>query len=102
MKTIILDTNVYGWYLSYTLESDRKHEAVNSFTLLSKLLENKGKIEVLATETIEKLFSVTLADCGIVAAATLAGVKLLITENRKTLNTSTIKEAFRRMGEIYV
>ena len=53
MKRIILDTNVYGWYLSY-VAGNRYPEAVNSFDLVSKLIETKSKIEVLGTETIER------------------------------------------------
>lgn len=56
-KIIVLDTNVYGWYLSYTLKGDRKTQAVESFRLISKLLEdrkNKPQCVVLATERIEK------------------------------------------------
>lgn len=54
MKTraIVIDTNVYGWYLSYTLDGSRRDEAVNSFNLLSKILELKKPL-VLGTETVE-------------------------------------------------
>lgn len=133
MKIIVLDTNVYGWYIEYSIKGSRQFEAVSSFTMLSKILEMKSVVEVLATETIEreikdaknstlselfystikgviktskriselaeeyfqeckkvKLRLVTIDDCEIVASATIAGVQLLITENRKTLNNPNV------------
>lgn len=53
ITTIVADTNVYGWYLSYTLDGSRQDEAVNSFNLLSKILESKKPL-VLGTETVER------------------------------------------------
>jgi len=52
IKTIVVDTNVYGWYLSYTLDGLRMSEVVNSFNLMSKILELKKPL-VLGTEIIE-------------------------------------------------
>lgn len=133
MKIVVLDTNVYGWYIEYSIKGSRQSEAINAFNLLSKILEMKNSIEVLATQTIEreikaaknsalsqlfyslikgvikttkrvtelaeeyfqgwkkaKLHLVTIDDCEIVASATIAGVELLVTENRKTLNNPNV------------
>jgi len=54
MEIIILDTNVYGWYIEYSINGGRQAEAVDAFNLLSKVLEMKNKVEVLATQTIER------------------------------------------------
>ncbi len=135
----MLDTNEYGWYLDYTIAGKRSKEAVNSFNMISKLLEEKQKdrpmIVVYATETVkneieaaenpalvwllnslavgvvrksekieklaaefyracrnERLHLVTLEDCEIVAASVAAGIKFMVTENRKTLNNQEVKE----------
>lgn len=53
IRAIVIDTNVYGWYLAYALDGSRKTEAINSFNLLSKILELKIPT-VLGTETIER------------------------------------------------
>lgn len=58
MKIVILDTNVFGWYLSYTIEGSRRPQAMGAFNLVSKLMEEKSKgkpsVMVLATDRIEK------------------------------------------------
>ena len=51
--SIVIDTNVYGWYLSYTLDGSRSDEAINSFNLLSRIIELKVPF-VLGTETVER------------------------------------------------
>ncbi|MBS3050674.1 MAG: hypothetical protein J4400_00805 [Candidatus Aenigmarchaeota archaeon] len=53
IASVVIDTNVYGWYLSYTLDGSRRNEAVNSYNLLSKILELKKPL-VLGTDTIER------------------------------------------------
>lgn len=141
MKTVVLDTNVYGWYQDYIEKGVRTSEAVNAFNLMTKVFENRDKIQVLATETVEKeikkaqrselanlfystisgviknskkvvglsneyfvecrkedLYFVTLADCEIIAAAILSGVKSLVTENRKTLNNLTVKTVLHKIN----
>jgi hypothetical protein len=52
-KIIVLDTNVYGWYLAYRLKNSKEKSAINSYNLISKLLQSKD-IAVHATEQIEK------------------------------------------------
>lgn len=53
-KFVVLDTNIYGWYQDYIEKEVRTSEAVNAFNLMTKIFENRDKIQVLATETIEK------------------------------------------------
>jgi hypothetical protein len=50
--TIVIDTNIYGWYLAY-LRGNRKPEAIHSYVLISKQLASK-RLVVLATERIER------------------------------------------------
>lgn len=140
MVQIVLDTNEYGWYLAYVVKGIRQQEAVNSFVLISRLLQTKN-VEALATDTIEReikdartaalseLFYslvkgvikksrrveelaneyfllckregfhfVTIEDCEITAAATIAGVKFLVTENRKTLNNPKVVEIINKVN----
>ena len=52
--TIVLDTNVYGWYQDYIEKKTRTSEAVNAFNLMTSIFENRDKIQVFATETVEK------------------------------------------------
>jgi hypothetical protein len=136
--TIVIDTNVYGWYLDY-LKGGRKPEAIHSYIFISKLLTSK-KFIVLATERIEKeiiaakspslaeIFTtiidgvirttkkviklaneyyriskeykakVELEDCEIVAAATLAGARYFITENRLTINNPKFKKVVEEIN----
>ena len=58
MRIIVLDTNIYGWYLAYTLKGSRQLQAIDAFILISKLIEDriKGKhqITILATDRIIK------------------------------------------------
>jgi len=119
---IVMDTNVYGWYLSYALDGSRMPEAVNSFSLISKILETK-KPNVLGTETVEreikeagkpalselfysvvsgikeKLRLVTADDCEIVAAAAVSSARIFVTENRKTLNNPKIVSAISKINK---
>ena len=142
ITTIVIDTNVYGWYLAYALDGSRRAEAINSFGLLLKILELKKPV-VLGTETVEKeikaannptlselfysivsgiikkteraeklalnyydycrkekLNLVTIADCKIVASALIAGTKIFVTENRKTLNNPRVVKAVGGVNSI--
>ncbi len=41
MIQIVLDTNEYGWYLTYVVKGVRQQEAASSFVLISRLQQTK-------------------------------------------------------------
>ena len=79
----MLDTNIYGWYLAYTLKGERNSEAINSFRLISRLIEDKNK---------EKKLNIEKEDCEILAAVTMSRTKWFVTENRLTINNPIVKK----------
>lgn len=58
MKVLVLDTNIYGWFLARAIDGVNKKEAINSFKLIQKLIEDKDtgkpRVQVYTCDLINK------------------------------------------------
>jgi len=73
------------------------------YSTINGLIRNSKNVIGLSEEYFnecrkEGLRFVTLADCETVAASAVAGLRSLVTENRKSLNHPKVKGAFRKIN----